>query len=237
VPWFEAVQRLLAAEPPSIGAVNASLGGPLEDIVARAMARDAGARYQSAAELAADLQRFLAGRQTIAAHAARPAPRAGHAFQKGEPAPALVAADADTICVATDPRGLTARSAATGQDLWTVNVGSVRALAASASRQLVAAGLALGSIELLDSRTGASRASLNAHIGPVAAIAFSADGRHLTSVGCGAVRLWDAATAQLVTTLVQHDGGAASLTLLADGRLAVAWADGRLAILTVPCEL
>jgi eukaryotic-like serine/threonine-protein kinase len=127
VPWVEAVQRLLAADPPSIGAVNASLGGPLEDIVARAMARDAGARYQSAADLAADLQRFLAGRQTIALHAARPAPGAGPPIQKNEPAPALVAADADTICVATDASGLTARSATTGQELWTVNVGGVRA--------------------------------------------------------------------------------------------------------------
>lgn len=176
--------------------MNASLGGPLEDIVARAMARDAGARYQSAAELAADLQRFLAGRQTIAVHAARSAPRAGPPFQKNEPAP-LVAADADTICVATDASGLTARSATTGQDVWTVNVVGVCALAANASRRLVAVGLALGSIELLDSRTGASRGTLQAHRGPVAAIAFGADGRHLTSVGCdGAVRLWDAATAQ-----------------------------------------
>lgn len=40
-----------------------------------------------------------------------------------------------------------------------------------------------------------------------------------------------------MTTMLQHDGGAASLTLLADGRLAVAWADGRLALLTVPSEL
>src|SRR6185503_16014499 len=113
----------------------------LEDIVARAMARDAGARYQSAAELAADLQRFLAGRQTIAVHAARTAPGAGLPLKKDEPAPVLVAADADTICVATDASGLTARSATTSHALWTVNVGGVRALAANAPRRLVAVGL------------------------------------------------------------------------------------------------
>ena len=238
VPWLEAVQRLLAAEPPRIADVSASLSGPLEDIVARAMARDAGDRYQTAADLATDLQRFLAGRRTIAAHATRPAPRADAPVQTGESSPPLVAADADTICRVTDARGLAATSATTGQELWTVSVDRVCALAAHASARLVAVGLALGSIELLDSRTGARRASLDAHLGAVAAIAFSADGRHLLSVsGDGAVRLWNAETAQLETTLLQHDGGAASLTPLTDGRVAVAWADGRLAVLAVPCEL
>jgi tRNA A-37 threonylcarbamoyl transferase component Bud32 len=238
VPWLEAVQRLLAARPPRIAAVNASLSGPLDDIVARAMAREAGDRYQTAADLATDLQRFLAGRQTIAAQTVQSASRPAPPFQKHEPAPTLVAADADTICMATGARGLAATSATTGRDLWTVNVENVCALAANASCRLVAVGLAFGSIELLDSRTGARRASLDARLGAVAAIAFSADGRHLVSVSSdGTVRLWNAATAQLVTTLLHHDGGAASLTPLADGRVAVAWADGRLAILAVPCEL
>jgi WD40 repeat protein len=119
-----------------------------------------------------------------------------------------------------------------------VNVEHICALAASASSRRVAVGLAFGSIELLDSRTGARRASLDAHLGAVAAIAFSADGRYMISVGGdGTVRLWNPATAQLVTMLLHHDGGAASLTLLADGRVAVAWADGRLAVLALPCGL
>jgi len=62
MPWPEAIQRVLESEPMPIGAVNAALGGPLEHIVARAMSRDAGSRYQTAAGLAADLQRFLEGR-------------------------------------------------------------------------------------------------------------------------------------------------------------------------------
>ena len=48
--------------PAPIGAVNPALGGPLEHIVARAMSRDVASRYQTAADLAADLQRFLEGR-------------------------------------------------------------------------------------------------------------------------------------------------------------------------------
>ncbi|PYR44269.1 MAG: hypothetical protein DMF93_00835 [Acidobacteria bacterium] len=129
VPWLEAVQRLLAAEPPRMADVNASLSGPLEDIVARAMARDAGDRYQTAGDLATDLQRFLAGRQTIAARATRSAPRADSPVQTGEPSPFLVAADADTICTVTDTRGLAATAAATGHELWTANVDRVCAFA------------------------------------------------------------------------------------------------------------
>ena len=62
MPWPEAIQRVLETEPMPIGAVNPALGGPLEHIVARAMARAANSRYQTAAGLAADLQRFLEGR-------------------------------------------------------------------------------------------------------------------------------------------------------------------------------
>jgi serine/threonine protein kinase len=62
MPWHEAIQRVLEADPMPIGAVNPVLAGPLEHIVSRAMARDTGSRYQTAASLAADLERFLEGR-------------------------------------------------------------------------------------------------------------------------------------------------------------------------------
>ena len=60
--WPEAIQRVLETPPAPIAAANPLLRGPLEPIVARAMSRDVDARYQRAADLAADLQRFLEGR-------------------------------------------------------------------------------------------------------------------------------------------------------------------------------
>jgi hypothetical protein len=59
--WVEALQRVLESEPVPLGAVNAELGGALQEITARAMARDARQRYQTAAGLAADLRRLLDG--------------------------------------------------------------------------------------------------------------------------------------------------------------------------------
>ena len=47
--------------------VNKTLTGPIEQVVARAMSRDVAGRYQTAADLAADLERFLEGRRPIAA--------------------------------------------------------------------------------------------------------------------------------------------------------------------------
>jgi hypothetical protein len=54
---------VLETAPMPIAEVNPALAGPLEHIVARAMARDVRARYQSATDLADDLQRFLEGRE------------------------------------------------------------------------------------------------------------------------------------------------------------------------------
>jgi eukaryotic-like serine/threonine-protein kinase len=74
---------------------------------------------------------------------------------------------------------------------WNRKVPGVRALAVSTATQCVAAGLASGIIELLDLTTGARITSIDAHGGPIGALAFSADGRHLTSTGDdGAVRLF-----------------------------------------------
>jgi len=63
MPWPEAVRRVLETEPAAIAEVNPALAGPLERIVGRAMSRDVRARYQTATDLADDLQRFLEGRE------------------------------------------------------------------------------------------------------------------------------------------------------------------------------
>jgi serine/threonine protein kinase len=60
--WPEAIQCVLETTPPPLAESSPLLRGPLEPIVARAMHRQAGERYQSAADLIADLQCFLEGR-------------------------------------------------------------------------------------------------------------------------------------------------------------------------------
>ncbi len=63
--WPQAIQCVLETEPARLGTISPLLRGPLEDIVVGAMHRSVAERYQSAADLADDLQRFLEGRPPV----------------------------------------------------------------------------------------------------------------------------------------------------------------------------
>ena len=56
----EAVRRIREEEPPSLASTNRTLAGDVDTIVRKALAKEPDRRYQSAAELADDLGRFLA---------------------------------------------------------------------------------------------------------------------------------------------------------------------------------
>jgi serine/threonine protein kinase len=66
---LEAAQQILHASIPPLGSFDPALSGSIEDVAMRAMTPDRERRYQSAADLAADLRAFLEGRA--------PAPREG----------------------------------------------------------------------------------------------------------------------------------------------------------------
>jgi hypothetical protein len=147
--WPEAIQRVLESDPVPLARVNPAAAGPLERIVSCAMSRDVSARYQTAAELAADLACFLEGRR-------------------------VAAADIATRAACADPSGGPAPS----QSLeWSATVQGVRALAADATGGFVAVGLASGSIELRDAATGVLIDSFHSPCGAVVALSFAADGR------------------------------------------------------------
>jgi WD40 repeat protein len=58
-PLAEAARLILEQDPPRLGSIDPELRGDLETIVAKALAKDPGRRYSSAADLAADLRRWL----------------------------------------------------------------------------------------------------------------------------------------------------------------------------------
>jgi WD40 repeat protein len=59
-PLAEVARLILEEEPPRLGSVHPELRGDVETIVAKTLAKEPARRYQSAAELAADLRRWLA---------------------------------------------------------------------------------------------------------------------------------------------------------------------------------
>jgi tetratricopeptide (TPR) repeat protein len=58
-PLYEVLRIIVADEPPTLGSLDRRLRGDLETIVAKALEKDKQRRYASAAELAADVRRYL----------------------------------------------------------------------------------------------------------------------------------------------------------------------------------
>src|SRR5262245_40263408 len=65
-PLAEAARLILEQDPPRLGSLDPGLRGDLETIVARALEKDPARRYASAADLAADLRRWLAHEPILA---------------------------------------------------------------------------------------------------------------------------------------------------------------------------
>jgi WD40 repeat protein/predicted Ser/Thr protein kinase len=65
-PLAEAARLILEEEPPRLGSLDPELRGDVETMVAKALAKDPARRYPSAAELAADLRRWLAHEPILA---------------------------------------------------------------------------------------------------------------------------------------------------------------------------
>jgi WD40 repeat protein len=65
-PLAETARLILEEDPPRLGSVNPELRGDVETIVAKALEKDRARRYASAADLAADLRRWLANEPILA---------------------------------------------------------------------------------------------------------------------------------------------------------------------------
>jgi hypothetical protein len=159
--WPEAIQRLLDASPVPLATITPAAAGPLEQIVARAMSRDVAGRYQTAAELAADLQDFLEGRSIAAG-----------------------------VAIGVELANLTTGRQPSTSLQWSTTVEGVCAVAADATGQFVAVGLSSGSIQLHDASTGAQISSLQARRAAGAAVVsltFTADGHLISAWADGTV--------------------------------------------------
>jgi hypothetical protein len=66
LPLADAAQRILHTDVQPLGSIDASFAGPIEQVAQRAMAADPDRRYQSAADLAADLRACVEGRSPSA---------------------------------------------------------------------------------------------------------------------------------------------------------------------------
>lgn len=97
--------------------------------------------------------------------------------------------------------------------------GHMTCLAASRDGRTLAAGMAIGSVNLADFETGKRIASLLGHTGAVRAISFNADGtRVVTGSLDGSARLWDASTGTELRMFSGHEGSVETALFSADAR-------------------
>ena len=94
LPWLEAATRILQTDPPLVGSIDRALAGPLEQMTAHAMARTNERRYQSAAQLGADLRSYLAG-----GHTTYPDPSAARAAAVPAALPVATRADGRRLAI------------------------------------------------------------------------------------------------------------------------------------------
>jgi eukaryotic-like serine/threonine-protein kinase len=141
IPWIEAIQSVLETDAAPIGTIDRALAGPLERIVAHAMSRDVGARYQTAADLAIDLQRFLDGRRPVGAEPAIGPPGAGWPDRVDGVRALAASPDRRFVAVGLASGSIELRDAESGGLIasFPANHGAVVALTFTADGRLVAA--------------------------------------------------------------------------------------------------
>lgn len=132
-----------------------------------------------------------------------------------------VFADADTLVVRSRGGAVSAWDAATGQGLWEAT-GLSRgpsAWALSPGGEVVAVAAA-DHVVLLDSRTGAARASLPGAGFALSSLSFSRDGRTLVAQGRERLKGWDMQALESWPSIALRPGGGGGLLAL-DGGLAL----------------
>lgn len=244
----DALRRIAQGEAAAPREICPAIPRDLEAICLRAMQRQPSDRYRSAAELAADLRRFLAGEPTVA----RPLSPLGRALKWGRRRPAAAAALV---------MGTIAAAVIAGGSVWhSVSLGRALAVAEQARaesehhehelrqllylRDLSEAHEALANDEVRKARdllvrSGPPQSSesrgflwrhmwervqpvhrrIAAHSGHVHSVAFAPDGRSILTAGAdGLARLWEPATGKLQGALSTESDDLSYASFSPDGR-------------------
>ena len=237
--------KVLNDEPISLRHLNPSVTREIEAIVAKAMEKKPSRRYQTAADLSADLRRVLRGEPALAKPVSS-LPRAARWVNRHRLATALMT----VVCVATlsavgaslfhaasmsraQLRADTARheaevklaqSLVSQGDTLAANGRIVAASALFKDAQRVLRGLGKSTFPadlglMVAHRSGSVPLTvLEGHVGVVTAVKFLPDARRAVSTGeDGTARVWDVSTGQSLLVFKAHRDQVWALAVAADG--------------------
>jgi WD40 repeat protein/serine/threonine protein kinase len=242
------IKQVTTGEPPRLERLNRAIPRDLVTIVHKALEREAGHRYPTAGELAADLQRFL---DDAPIKVRRPSPRErlvrwarhhpGLATALAVIGVLLVAATVSSLLVADRFRQERNKAEqARDQERWERYQANITA--AASALQLQNSGAARRALDAapdehrnwewryLYSQLDGAQAVLRCHGLKNPSVVFSRDGRRLASFSEDhTIQLWDAATLQEVAVLRGHTDMVTGIDFSPEGDLlASTSADGTL---------